>query len=340
MDRIASPEEKIRRAEEIYYRRRNQTNRNNVARVNVNEQKNYGLFKKLVLQILICLVIYFIFYLIQNGNYIFSEEVINKTKEVLSYDINIPQVYEQAKQFIETNVNFSTQSNEDETDNNSSIPSETNNEIKQDNSENNNVQNSTQEESQEQSNNSEEQNESQEQSNNSEEQNENKEQLNNSEGQNFAAMGGADFEDAVLETKTQEQLDTEYLQTFSWTKPVSGTVTSEFGKRESTSSIISSNHTGIDIGTNTGTVIIAATEGTVAISSTVGEYGYHIKINNKDISTLYAHCSKLYVKVGDYVQQGQAIAEVGSTGNSTGPHLHFEIMREGRYINPRNVLQF
>ena len=64
LERIASPEEKIRRAEEIYYRRRNETSRNNVARVNVNNEKNYGLFKKLVLQILICLVIYFIFYLL------------------------------------------------------------------------------------------------------------------------------------------------------------------------------------------------------------------------------------------------------------------------------------
>ena len=153
-------------------------------------------------------------------------------------------------------------------------------------------------------------------------------------------MGGADFEDAVLETKTQEQLDIEHLQTFSWTKPINGTVTSEFGKREATSAIISQNHTGIDVGANTGTVIVAAIEGTVTISSTVGEYGYHIKITNGDVSTLYAHCSKLYVKVGDYIKQGQAIAEVGSTGNSTGPHLHFEVIRDGRYINPRNVLQF
>ena len=77
--------------------------------------------------------------------------------------------------------------------------------------------------------------------------------------------------------------------------------------------IVSKNHTGIDIAANTGTVIKAAMEGTVTLSSTTGDYGYHIKINNKDITTLYAHCSKLYVNEGDVVAQGQEIAEVDST---------------------------
>ena len=103
---------------------------------------------------------------------------------------------------------------------------------------------------------------------------------------------------------------------------------------------MSKNHTGIDIAANTGTKIVAAMEGTVTVSSTTGDYGYHIKITNGDVSTLYAHCSKLYVKEGDVVTQGQEIAEVGSTGKSTGPHLHFEIMRGQTYINPRNILEF
>lgn len=103
MERTLSPEEKIKRAEEIYNRRRSQYYRSNVATVNVSEGKNYGLLKKMVLQILICLVIYFIFYLIQSSNYIFSEDVINKTKEILSYDINLPEMYSQAIQYINTN---------------------------------------------------------------------------------------------------------------------------------------------------------------------------------------------------------------------------------------------
>ena len=93
MERTLSAEEKIRRAEEIYERRRGGYNTHNVATVSVSEKKNYNLFKKMILQILICLLIYFIFYLIQNSNYVFSEEVINRTKEILSYDINIQAIY-------------------------------------------------------------------------------------------------------------------------------------------------------------------------------------------------------------------------------------------------------
>ena len=63
-------------------------------------------------------------------------------------------------------------------------------------------------------------------------------------------------------------------------------------------------------------------------------------ITNNDVSTLYAHCSKLYVKEGDVISQGQEIAEVGSTGKSTGPHLHFEIIRNDNYLNPRDILEF
>ncbi|MCI9000447.1 MAG: M23 family metallopeptidase [Clostridia bacterium] len=65
-----------------------------------------------------------------------------------------------------------------------------------------------------------------------------------------------------------------------------------------------------------------------------------MKITNNDVSTLYAHCSKLYVKEGDIISQGQEIAEVGSTGKSTGPHLHFEIIRNDNYLNPRDILEF
>ena len=68
--------------------------------------------------------------------------------------------------------------------------------------------------------------------------------------------------------------------------------------------------------------------------------GNHIEIKNGDVSTVYAHCSKIYVNEGDKIIQGQQIAEVGETGNATGPHLHFEIKRDGRYVNPDLILQF
>lgn len=95
MERALTPDEKIRRAEEIYYRKRIQASTRDSARVNVGEEKNWRLFKKIFLQLLICAVIYLIFYLIQTTNYSFSGNVINKTKEILSYDIQFQNIYNQ-----------------------------------------------------------------------------------------------------------------------------------------------------------------------------------------------------------------------------------------------------
>lgn len=118
MERTLSPEEKIRRAEEIYSRRRNQYVKSTVATVNISKDKNYGLFKKMILQISICLVIYFIFYLVQSGNYIFSQDVIGRAKEILSYDINIPNMYNQAAEYIHNQVqNFQNHPNDTNTEN-------------------------------------------------------------------------------------------------------------------------------------------------------------------------------------------------------------------------------
>lgn len=127
MERTLSPEEKIKRAEEIYNRRRSQYYRNNVATVSVSENKNYGLLKKMILQILICLVIYFIFYLIQSSNYIFSEDVINKTKEILSYDINLPSMYSKAMEYIDTNWKMNSTLEEQNNVNLQNIEEDTNN---------------------------------------------------------------------------------------------------------------------------------------------------------------------------------------------------------------------
>ena len=119
-------------------------------------------------------------------------------------------------------------------------------------------------------------------------------------------------------------------------KPVSGVITSRFGV---SSRIRSSNHTGVDIANSTGTPIKAAASGTVTFAGYKGSYGYMVVISHGNgVQTYYGHCSQLYVSVGQTVSQGATIAAVGSTGNSTGPHLHLEIRVNGVAYNPQNYL--
>ena len=119
-------------------------------------------------------------------------------------------------------------------------------------------------------------------------------------------------------------------------RPVSGTITSRFGAN---SSMRKSSHTGLDIATSTGTPIVAAAAGTVTFSGYKGSYGNMIVISHGNgVQTYYGHCSKLYVSAGTTVSQGQTIAAVGSTGNSTGPHLHLEVRINGVAYNPQNYV--
>ncbi len=119
-------------------------------------------------------------------------------------------------------------------------------------------------------------------------------------------------------------------------KPVSGIITSRFA---ASSRIRSSAHTGLDIATSTGTPVVAASSGKVTFSGWKGSYGKMIVITHSNgVQTYYAHCNALYASVGQTVSQGQKIAAVGSTGNSTGPHLHFEIRINGVAYNPQNYL--
>ncbi len=120
-------------------------------------------------------------------------------------------------------------------------------------------------------------------------------------------------------------------------KPVTGTITSRFGSKES---IRKSAHKGIDIGAPNGTPIYAAADGTVTYASyNSGGYGNLVIISHGNgIETYYGHCSKLYVKKGQKVSAGDNIAAVGSTGRSTGNHLHFEIRQNGSQINPQRYV--
>ena len=120
------------------------------------------------------------------------------------------------------------------------------------------------------------------------------------------------------------------------TKPISGTITSRYGV---SSSIRKSTHTGLDISATTGTPIKAVASGTVTCASYTGSYGNLVKIDHGNgVETWYGHTSKMYVKVGQKISSGDVIAAVGSTGNSTGPHLHLEIRINGTHVNPQKYL--
>ena len=122
----------------------------------------------------------------------------------------------------------------------------------------------------------------------------------------------------------------------SLSKPISGTISSRFG---SMSRVRSGAHTGLDIAAPYGTKIKAAAPGKVVFAGYKGAYGKMIAIDHGNgVMTYYGHCSSLIASVGQKVSQGTVIAAVGSTGNSTGNHLHLEIRVNGVAYNPQNYL--
>lgn len=308
MERTMSVEDKIRKAEEIYYRRREKEmpTRERVTIPN-SERKDLKLFGKMIKQIIVCITIYALFYIIVNNNYVFSEDFTNKTKEILSKDINFKQLYSivitKYNEIIKQDINIL---NEEQKTNEEQPPVE-------------------------------EQTQS------------NEENIGGAEEILTEQNNETTINESEIETEenivgevqlTQMEQDANYIKsTVSFIKPVTGTISSKFGPRNPTTATVPKNHTGTDIATNSGTKIVSATNGTVILSSTKGDYGKHLKIQTDDIIIVYAHCKKLHVKEGDYVTQGQEIAEVGATGNVTGPHLHFEVRYQNRYVDPQMILE-
>lgn len=268
MERAMSVEEKIRRAEEIYEKRK-QGNNKTITSVSINkekEKKDIKLLKKMIIQILICTSLYLVVYTIQNSQYVFSQDFINKVNEILSYDTNFGEVFN----------NFKNQAQGLFTKKEENINTE----------ENTNIENVN----------------------------------------NVNAIGGAETNN-VEENVTPEEQKQELSQaeqdiltvknTTTFIKPIEGVISSKYGQRNPTTATVPKNHTGTDIAANLGTKIKSATDGEVVLSSEEGDYGKHLKIQIGEVSIIYAHCNNLYVKQGDKVKQGQEIAEVGSTGNST-----------------------
>ncbi len=292
MERIMSVEDKIRRAEAIYERRQKGNNKQ-IASINVSDnskKKDIKLLKKMIIQILVCMVLYLVVYTIQNNSYVFSEDFINKANEILSYDTNFGEIYNNLKNGIL-----------------SIFPGKQEEQKKVE--ENNNIQN---------------------------------------EQNTQNAIGGAVEENAnTVSTEVEQKEELSQTEqdiiniknTTTFIKPIEGVISSRFGNRETATGNVPKNHTGTDIAANLGTKIKSATDGEVVLASEEGDYGKHLKIQIGEVSIIYAHCNNLYVKQGDMVAQGQEIAEVGSTGNSTGPHLHFEIRYQERKIDPESILE-
>ena len=127
---------------------------------------------------------------------------------------------------------------------------------------------------------------------------------------------------------------------YRWPLNVSGTISSYFGYRTSPTAGASSYHKGIDIAVPTGTAVVAARSGTVITASYAADAGNYVCISHGDGAyTYYMHCSSLSVKAGAKVVQGQVVALSGSTGVSTGPHLHFAIYKDGNYVNPLDYVK-
>ena len=287
MEKILNDEEKIKRAEEIYFRRNNQS-----ASIRNNDKKRGKTVKgKVFFDLLIMFNLAIIVFCIQNKNYIFTKEFmdsLNTYNNKLSLGII---------DFFKNIIgNKSIEDKLDEEPNKAGIVEQENEKLKN----NENAENEIQKEK-------------------------------SIEENNISTSSISEME-----------LDIQNLKgAYNFSVPINiGTVSSRFGARESKYQKVTGYHTGIDIAAEEGTEIFASMEGIVEVVSSEGDYGKHVKIRCNNVYTLYAHCSKIFVKEGQIVARGQKIANVGNTGNSTGPHLHFEIRVDDRFVDPSKIINF
>lgn len=280
MERILNDDEKIRKAEEIYFRRNNK----NISYFNKEEKTKKYTKDKILLQLLFMFNIAVIVFCIQNKDFIFRSEFLDTVSQ---YNINFgDKIINLTKEI----VGNSPENSDIQTNNEENIQSENPevSSVQDTNIENNNI------------------------------------NIVDSESSSISEM----------------ELDINNLKAYSFIKPLNGTITSRFGTRESEHKNVTGYHTGIDIAAEKNTVIKASMGGIVTLVSDQGDYGNHLKIRCNNVTNVYAHCQKIFVKEGQIVAQGQDIASVGSTGNSTGPHLHFEIRVDDRYIDPLRILTY
>ena len=316
MERAMSVEERIRRAENIYNRRNGIYARNEPKVERTTKKVKKGSVKRLLMQIFICLLIYVVFYAVTNRNYIFSEEFRNAVGIFINEKTRISDWYNNAKGYIQNKF-------EEEIDTESESNKEGKGEEQINSIENEIEENKETTQNQEQKKDETKESKKDENIGGAEENTENMSKKNN---------------EKLTEQQIMENEAKEIKKNISFIAPIKGRISSTFGWRNPTTSNVPKYHTGVDIAAVEGTKIKSATDGKVIMVSSAGDYGNHYQIQIKDVILVYAHCKKLYLKEGDNVKQGQEIAEVGSTGNSTGPHLHFEIRKGERKIDPQLVL--
>lgn len=284
-ERVLSQEERIRRAEQIAELRRNERGTyrresliNNRKDDSEEEIKKNFVVRRMIKQICICLILYTIFFIIKNQNFIFSENFINQTKEILSYDVNFIEIYNNGIIFLQEQYN--SEYNNQEQKNEEKIENDTDEKETKDE-------------------------EKIKENKNEDDKEKTEEKEKNTKEDKTEKLSEAEKDVKLLEEK------------YSLIKPVTGIVSSDFGDREDENPIVTEEHKGIDIAANKGTEIVAAMDGVVDIATTSSTYGKYIEIKDGEVKTIYAHCDKLYVKEGDKVKKGQKIAEVGSTGAAT-----------------------
>ncbi len=150
-----------------------------------------------------------------------------------------------------------------------------------------------------------------------------------------------DDDNMATQLKASNEKLEKYVAALPTFIPAKGEITSPFGMRNHPIKKVYKAHEGVDINASKGDPIFAAASGTVEFAGYSSGYGYNVKINHQNgFRTIYGHSSKLLVKEGDKVIKGQKIALVGSTGNSTGPHLHFEIRIGNTPVDPTEYVNF
>jgi len=148
-----------------------------------------------------------------------------------------------------------------------------------------------------------------------------------------------EYFEAKVEIDSNEQMQIDVQNILAKTtvlRPVAGSATQRFERKDG--KVV---HSGVDLAADIGTPVKAAVSGKVIkVESLEDSYGTYVKIQNENIITTYAHCSTIEVNEGDVVEQGSIIAYSGNTGNTTGPHLHFEISIDDRFVDPGFLLTY